>query len=272
MFWHTTIFHLPNVKIRCFLKRQLPHFNILQALNVTVWSCIQIQWGLLNWIFSKAWGGQILTLCSSVSYCPLNHLIFLHPRLEICCCCFESFQHGLPSKPQDQTHCNGSCVINQFTQETASCLTESPIQLSLGRKQSCWGRRGELSRGFANRRSRMEISGPWHVSCLFLDAICSPTTPFLLSMCVCACVCVCVCVCLTQATAVAWHCHEGSQGTTNDAVWPAEGGLLEGAGVLVQEGVHAMGGGGAAVPHEGFWNAQNDDCHHLWSPENKQWL
>lgn len=66
------------------------------------------------------------------------------------------------------------------------------------------------------------------------------------------CVCVCECASLTQATAVAWHCHEGAQGATDDAVGPAERGLLEGAGVLVQEGVHAMGGGGAAVPHEGL--------------------
>ena len=62
----------------------------------------------------------------------------------------------------------------------------------------------------------------------------------------------CKCVRLTQPTAVAWHCHEGAQGATDDAVGPAERGLLEGAGVLVQEGVHAMGGGGAAVPHEGL--------------------
>lgn len=68
------------------------------------------------------------------------------------------------------------------------------------------------------------------------------------------CVRMCKCVSLTQPTAVAWHCHEGAQGATDDAVGPAEWGLLEGAGVLVQEGVHAMGGGGAAVPHEGLWN------------------
>lgn len=72
------------------------------------------------------------------------------------------------------------------------------------------------------------------------------------SVCVCVSVWACVCVCLTQTTAVAWHCHEGPQGAADDAVRPAEGGLLEGAGVLVQEGVHAMGGGGAAVPHEGL--------------------
>lgn len=55
---------------------------------------------------------------------------------------------------------------------------------------------------------------------------------------------------LTQTTAVARHCHEGSQGAADDTVWSAEGGLLERAGVLVQEGVHAVGGGGAAIPHE----------------------
>ena len=81
---------------------------------------------------------------------------------------------------------------------------------------------------------------------------------FRVFVCVCVCVCVCVfkcvnmCVRLTQATAVAWHCHEGPQGAADDAVWPAEGRLLEGAGVLVQERVHAVGGGWAAVPHEGL--------------------
>lgn len=65
-------------------------------------------------------------------------------------------------------------------------------------------------------------------------------------------VCKCANACLTQTTAVAWHWHEGPKGATDDAVRPAEGGLLEGASVLVQEGVHAMGGEGAAIPHEGL--------------------
>lgn len=66
------------------------------------------------------------------------------------------------------------------------------------------------------------------------------------------CMCVNKCMYLTQTAAVARHCHEGSQGSADDAVWPAKGGLLEGAGVLVQEGVHAVGGGGAPIPHEGL--------------------
>lgn len=78
-------------------------------------------------------------------------------------------------------------------------------------------------------------------------AICSPSTHVLHCLCN-----VCVCVCLTQAAAVAWHGHEGAQSAADDAVRPAEGGLLEGAGVLVQEGVHAVRGGRAAVPHEGL--------------------
>lgn len=59
-------------------------------------------------------------------------------------------------------------------------------------------------------------------------------------------------MCLTQTTAVARHRHEGPQGAADDAVRPAERGLLEGAGVLVQERVHTVGGGWAAVPHEGL--------------------
>lgn len=57
---------------------------------------------------------------------------------------------------------------------------------------------------------------------------------------------------LTQSTAIARHRHEGPQGAADDAVRPTERGLLEGARVLMQEGVHAVGGGGAAVPHEGL--------------------
>lgn len=55
---------------------------------------------------------------------------------------------------------------------------------------------------------------------------------------------------LTQATAVSRHGHEGAQASTDDAVRPAQGRLLEGAGVLVQKGVHAVGGGGPTVPHK----------------------
>lgn len=57
---------------------------------------------------------------------------------------------------------------------------------------------------------------------------------------------------LTQAATVARDRHEGAQGATDDTVRSAEGGLLEGPGVLVQEGVHAVGGGGASVSHEGL--------------------
>lgn len=73
-------------------------------------------------------------------------------------------------------------------------------------------------------------------------------------------VCVNTCMNLTQTAAITWHCHEGPQGAADDAVRPAERGLLEGAGVLVQEGVHAVGGRGAAIPHEGLCN------------KTKQWL
>lgn len=57
---------------------------------------------------------------------------------------------------------------------------------------------------------------------------------------------------LTQAAAVARNRHEGPQGAADDTVRSAEGGLLERAGVLVQEGVHAVGCGGASVSHEGL--------------------
>lgn len=63
---------------------------------------------------------------------------------------------------------------------------------------------------------------------------------------------VCECAHLTQAATVARYRHEGPQGAADDTVRPAEGGLLERAGVLVQEGVHAVGGGGASIPHEGL--------------------
>lgn len=63
---------------------------------------------------------------------------------------------------------------------------------------------------------------------------------------------VCVCCVLTQAAAMARHHHERSQSAPDDAVWPAQGRLLEGTGVLVQKGVHAVGGGWAAIPHEGL--------------------
>ena len=60
------------------------------------------------------------------------------------------------------------------------------------------------------------------------------------------------CKCLTETAAVAWHGHEGAQATPDDALRPAEGGLLKGPRVLVQEGVDAVGGWGAAVPHDGL--------------------
>lgn len=63
----------------------------------------------------------------------------------------------------------------------------------------------------------------------------------------------CECARLTQAATVARYRHEGPQGAADDTVRPAEGGLLERAGVLVQEGVHAVGGGGASISHEGLW-------------------
>lgn len=63
---------------------------------------------------------------------------------------------------------------------------------------------------------------------------------------------VCERVCLTQAATVARNRHEGPQGAADDTVRSAEGGLLERAGVLVQEGVHAVGCGGASVSHEGL--------------------
>lgn len=63
----------------------------------------------------------------------------------------------------------------------------------------------------------------------------------------------CECASLTQAATVARYRHEGPQGAADDTVWPAERGLLEGAGVLVQEGVHAVGRGGASISHEGLW-------------------
>lgn len=62
----------------------------------------------------------------------------------------------------------------------------------------------------------------------------------------------CECARLTQAATIARYRHEGPQGAADDTVRPAEGGLLERAGVLVQEGVHAVGGGGASIPHEGL--------------------
>lgn len=51
---------------------------------------------------------------------------------------------------------------------------------------------------------------------------------------------------------MARHHHERPQSASDDAVRPAQGRLLEGTGVLVQKGVHAVGGGGAAIPHEGL--------------------
>lgn len=69
----------------------------------------------------------------------------------------------------------------------------------------------------------------------------------------CVVLCCVVLARLTQAAAVvAGHGHEGPQAPADDAVRPAERRLLEGAGVLVQEGVHAVGGGGSAIPHEGL--------------------
>lgn len=62
----------------------------------------------------------------------------------------------------------------------------------------------------------------------------------------------CTRVSLTQAATVARNRHEGPQGAADDTVRSAEGGLLERAGVLVQEGVHAVGCGGASVSHEGL--------------------
>lgn len=83
-----------------------------------------------------------------------------------------------------------------------------------------------------------------------------PTTRFLLF----GCVCWWTRASLTQAAAVARHGHEGPEWSADDAVRPTQGRLLEGAGVLVQEGVHAVGGGGPAIPHEGLWNTERNWC------------
>lgn len=156
-------------------------------------------------------------------------------------------------------------AMKWFTQETVSCSTEACDHLSLQRKQPCWGwgvgRRSPLAPShsvFVNVRRRTEISGPWHISCLLPDAICSLTTHFLQSKGRVVCECpACLCLCedadsLTKTTAVAWHCHEGAQRAADDTVRPPEGGLLEGTSVLVQEGVHTVGCGRAAVPHKWF--------------------
>lgn len=58
-------------------------------------------------------------------------------------------------------------------------------------------------------------------------------------------------VCLTEAAAVARH-DQGAQASSDDALRPPQRRLLEGARVLVQEGVDAVGRGGTAVPHYGL--------------------
>lgn len=54
---------------------------------------------------------------------------------------------------------------------------------------------------------------------------------------------------LTEATAVAWHDHEGAQASPDDALRPSQRRLFEGARVLVEEGVDTVGRRGATVPH-----------------------
>lgn len=47
--------------------------------------------------------------------------------------------------------------------------------------------------------------------------------------------------------------------SSDDALRPAQGRLLEGAAVLVQEGVDAVGRGRAAVPHNGLcWRGKQN--------------
>lgn len=125
--------------------------------------------------------------------------------------------------------------MNQFMQETLPCLTESPIQLSVGQKTGLLRAEGEAAWWVCEYEKQdgqirivtnfLFVPGCHLLSHYSLPSLCKRAN---------------VCVCLTQATAIAWHCHEGSQCATNDAVRPAKGGFLEGAGVLVQKGVHAM--------------------------------
>ena len=59
-------------------------------------------------------------------------------------------------------------------------------------------------------------------------------------------------VCLTEAAAVARHDHERTQTSSDDALRPSQRRLFKGARVLVQEGVHTVGGGRTTVPHYGL--------------------
>lgn len=116
------------------------------------------------------------TLCSSVSYSPLNHLITLWA----------------------ETHWDGPSVMNRFTPETASRLTESPIQLSLWWKQPCWGRKRQTAswRRVTVGWSVFSIQeAGWKSQDRDTFPVCSRMSsalPILTSLCVCVLTRVCV--------------------------------------------------------------------------------
>lgn len=165
-----------------------------------------------------------------------------------------------PSQPlllwihcDDSAH-TGNCVMFWLNSPSSCHSGETSSAEGDEREAVSWEKHTVVlaNNVFVNLVRRMGISGPWLVSSLFPDAICSPATHFL--PCECMCLCVNKRMHLTQSTPVARHCHEGPQGATDDAVRATERGLFEGASVLVQEGVHAVGSGRAAIPHEGLWN------------------
>lgn len=57
---------------------------------------------------------------------------------------------------------------------------------------------------------------------------------------------------LTQPAAVAGHGHERAQASSHHTLGPAQRRLFERAGVLVQEGVDAVGGWRTAASHYGL--------------------
>lgn len=68
---------------------------------------------------------------------------------------------------------------------------------------------------------------------------------------------------LTETAAISRHGHEGPQTSSDDTVWSTQRRLLKGARVLVQERVHAVGGGRSAISHDGLWNNNKTHTHSI---------
>ena len=90
----------------------------------------------------------------------MNHLItllaILTPHLKSAASL--NHQHHLSSNPKDETCCYGSTMMNQFTQEAASCWTISPFYCHLDGNSLIQGKNREAGK---NRKTTQ--SGQEHV-------------------------------------------------------------------------------------------------------------